>query len=335
MKHWWQTLILCSVCILTTSLLVACDLNINAFNDKQTNDSISSPDDTEEPPDSTLPDESVDITPPHQHDFGDWKIVIEPNCTTAGMERRKCNGCDNFEERTIEATDHDYVLTANVPATCTQTGSATYTCQNCGGSYTDIFPIIPHDYITSTVAPTCTKEGYTLHHCQTCNNEVKTDMIPATGHNSITQHHAHICKYCHLVTYDTPIMENLDGSYWFLDLGEKSWAIYFDTFEFDGFNAVGTFSTYTGNLDTNGIFVKSTAHSYSGTYELIKIDDTYQFTFTNTDLTTMSFLRNFNLESTTVTDTNSNTIDALTGKIVSSNSTLIFAGYNLQYNNEH
>ncbi len=42
--------------------------------------------------------------------------------------------------------EHQYQVTSTVPATCTATGSATYTCPICKDSYTEEIPILEHSY---------------------------------------------------------------------------------------------------------------------------------------------------------------------------------------------
>ena len=41
---------------------------------------------------------------------------------------------------------HNFVSTTSIEATCTQTGVKTYTCSNCGMSYTSVIPMTAHSY---------------------------------------------------------------------------------------------------------------------------------------------------------------------------------------------
>ena len=51
------------------------------------------------------------------HSFGDWTVVAAATCTENGEEQRKCKNCDHSENRTVEATGHNY---------------ENYVCTNCG-----------------------------------------------------------------------------------------------------------------------------------------------------------------------------------------------------------
>ncbi|HJD04759.1 MAG TPA: hypothetical protein H9921_09040 [Candidatus Mediterraneibacter caccogallinarum] len=78
---------------------------------------------------------------------------------------------------------HNYVVTAEKAATCTEEGSRTYTCEGCGDSYTDPIAALGHDYqIMSQKDATCTEAGEIVYTCSRCSDSY-TETIPATGHN--------------------------------------------------------------------------------------------------------------------------------------------------------
>ena len=61
----------------------------------------------------------------------------------------------------VNRCDHEYELTENT-ATCTEAGTATYTCTKCGDSYTEDVPAKGHtEVIDAAVDPTCTETGLT------------------------------------------------------------------------------------------------------------------------------------------------------------------------------
>ena len=45
---------------------------------------------------------------PHEHSFGEWKVLEDATCTEAGSEERTCD-CGEKESRAIPANGHDYV----------------------------------------------------------------------------------------------------------------------------------------------------------------------------------------------------------------------------------
>ena len=101
-----------------------------------------------------------------------------------------CETCQRVveEERRFEETDenHMFSLQVTVPATCTQEGSQTLVCSQCGYQRTDILPKAEHlwteweDQATSD-DPICQREQILTRHCQACGLE-ETNVIPASGH---------------------------------------------------------------------------------------------------------------------------------------------------------
>ena len=79
---------------------------------------------------------------------------------------------------------HNYVMTDEKEATCTEEGSKTYTCE-CGESYTEPIAALGHAYeITSQTSAACTEAGETVYTCSRCDNSY-AEAIPATGHNYV------------------------------------------------------------------------------------------------------------------------------------------------------
>ncbi len=83
-------------------------------------------------------------------------------------------------------TNHDYSETIHKAPTCTEEGSATYTCTVCRYSYDKTLPATGiHTPVTDAkVDPTCTKTGLTEgSHCSVCGNVLtEQTIIPALGH---------------------------------------------------------------------------------------------------------------------------------------------------------
>ena len=80
--------------------------------------------------------------------------------------------------------DHDWDSgTVTKEATCTEEGSKTYTCENCGATKTIDIQKTAHNYkITEQKDATCTENGYSISVCQTCNDKKKEEIV-AKGHS--------------------------------------------------------------------------------------------------------------------------------------------------------
>ena len=66
---------------------------------------------------------------------------------------------------------HNYQQTAAQTATCTQAGSVTYTCTDCGESYTETIPALGHDYAATD------DDGDTIYTCTRC-GERYSELLP-------------------------------------------------------------------------------------------------------------------------------------------------------------
>ena len=150
---------------------------------------------------------TVTTTPATGHQFvEDASQFVAPTCNTDGKRVFVCvntyldeNGvtqiCGDSYEIIIPATgNHNYTLTSTTPATCTEEGTATYTCQDegCTAAYTvATTPATGHQFVEDSaqyVAPTCTEEGQRVYVCVNENggkgcDKTYVSKIPATGHN--------------------------------------------------------------------------------------------------------------------------------------------------------
>ena len=66
---------------------------------------------------------------------------------------------------------HHYEVTATKAATCTEPGSVTYTCTDCGDSYTETVAALGHDYAAQD------DEGDTVYTCTRC-GDTYTELLP-------------------------------------------------------------------------------------------------------------------------------------------------------------
>ena len=84
----------------------------------------------------------------------------------------QCSICGGIaDEKTL--TEHgEYTKTQTKEATCTEKGTYTYTCPNCGDSYTEDIPCISHTFgsweVSSTNPPTCESDGEEIRTCSVC-----------------------------------------------------------------------------------------------------------------------------------------------------------------------
>ena len=100
---------------------------------------------------------------------------------TAGEEYAKTF---NIPYEILPEHTHSYTSKVTKPATCTEDGVRTYTCE-CGDSYTQTIPATGHNYsdFVVTKPATCTEDGVKTKTCANCNDKI-TETIPATGHKS-------------------------------------------------------------------------------------------------------------------------------------------------------
>ena len=83
----------------------------------------------------------------------------------------------------MAALGHDYEAVVTAP-TCTEKGYTTYTCRNCGDTYTaDEVAVLGHDYEAVVTAPTCTEDGYTTYTCRNCGDRRTGHVVSALGHS--------------------------------------------------------------------------------------------------------------------------------------------------------
>lgn len=140
---------------------------------------------------------------PEGHQFGEWTVTKEPNCTEAGEETRTCTKCNAVQTRSIEAIGHAFVHFAEVPSECEKTGTKEYwKCSVCGSLFLDedgthsvtaeelVIPAkehVPFAAIKENEIPeTCTEGGsYDLVvYCSVCHKELSRETVHTdpTGH---------------------------------------------------------------------------------------------------------------------------------------------------------
>lgn len=113
-------------------------------------------------------------------------VVAKVTCTTDGIERDKCDICDETRTVTIPSKgEHTWEATETIEPTCTTKGQTNYTCTVCGATKRDdVVDALGHNYVEQkdlAVAATCTEAGSKTYKCSRCSSS-KTEVVNAKGH---------------------------------------------------------------------------------------------------------------------------------------------------------
>ena len=89
---------------------------------------------------------SFQMTITRQHTFGEWTVTQEATCTEAGSRTRTCADCGQTETQEVAALGHSYgEWTRTLEPTCTEAGEQTRTCTRCGETETQAVAALGHD----------------------------------------------------------------------------------------------------------------------------------------------------------------------------------------------
>lgn len=99
-----------------------------------------------------------------------WPVVVEFSYEVAGSEP--------------EVHEHSYSETSRTEATCTEDGVIYYSCA-CGETEEESIPAIGHSYSAVVTAPTCQKEGYTTYTCGNCGDSYTADTTSVVDHDYV------------------------------------------------------------------------------------------------------------------------------------------------------
>lgn len=138
---------------------------------------------------------TAETIPPLGHDWGEWKVTMQPTCIHAGEKERTCQraDCGKTEKEPVPAKGHDWgEWETTKVGTCTEKGEEKRTCTTCF-----VFETRETDYVHGKTyvrelegakKPTCTEPGekVVLTWCSLCNQLVKEREIvevPALGHD--------------------------------------------------------------------------------------------------------------------------------------------------------
>ena len=125
-----------------------------------------------------------------------WKLMLVAAMALVVVLALASCGCEHVYEEAI-----------TVAPTCTEEGVKTFTCTECGESYTEAVAAKGHTYTDKVVKPTCEAEGYTEHTCA-CGDTYKdsitekyphsfTEVVtaPTCGAEGYTTYTCYICEY--------------------------------------------------------------------------------------------------------------------------------------------
>lgn len=131
---------------------------------------------------------------PLGHDWGEWKVTMEPTCTDAGKKVRTCQrvDCGKTEEEAVPAKGHDWGEWAvETPGSCTVKSVEKRSCKSCSAFETRETDYVHGEtYVTELAGatkPTCTEAGEKalLTWCKDCGGLVKKEIVKADplGHD--------------------------------------------------------------------------------------------------------------------------------------------------------
>ena len=120
---------------------------------------------------------------PDAHNWNEGAVTTKPICTENGVKTFTCkNDASHTYTEVIPMLNHDYVTTVTAP-TCTEEGFTTYTCRRGDHTYVDNYvDALGHKYEAVVTAPTCTAEGFTTYTCSVCDDSYVADKVAALGH---------------------------------------------------------------------------------------------------------------------------------------------------------
>ncbi len=85
----------------------------------------------------------TDFVPAAGHKYGEWSVITEASCTTAGEKIKECTVCEetadgHFVKEVVDALGHNYVSDVTPPTEFDE-GYTTHICTQCGDTYKDTF----------------------------------------------------------------------------------------------------------------------------------------------------------------------------------------------------
>ena len=123
----------------------------------------------------------LSTTPPCNHNWGDWVVLVQASCTKKGLKQRVCKLCGEKEQQEIDKIAHSYGswFTQREP-TCTKAGEEARWCQVCGYEQTRAIDKLPHNYgpWSITLEATDHSAGIRARTCRDCGRVQEKSFDP-------------------------------------------------------------------------------------------------------------------------------------------------------------
>ena len=105
------------------------------------------------------------------HDWTDGQILQAATCKDEGIQQTVCSRCKKTGTRKLPINPDNHAgltsTTVTKEANCTEAGSQDITCLDCNRIIrTEEIPALGHQLKDTVYAPSCTAQGYTAHICQ-------------------------------------------------------------------------------------------------------------------------------------------------------------------------
>ncbi len=131
----------------------------------------------------------IELIPALGHSFTEYAYNEDATCAADGTETANCDRCEATDTRVATGTKtaHRYgAWKEEISPTCTEVGSKTRVCEECGDAQTEEIAALGHDMKDEEIiAPTCTKDGQVVRggRCSRCGYGKPIELIPALGHS--------------------------------------------------------------------------------------------------------------------------------------------------------
>ena len=107
------------------------------------------------------------------------EVTKDPTCAIEGERTFTCTECGHSYTQPIETYEHFY-WTKELPPTCTEAGCIVFTCFYCKQHYQEYYgEPNGHSYDAVVTPPSTTQAGYTTYTCTTCGDSYVADEVPA------------------------------------------------------------------------------------------------------------------------------------------------------------